>query len=109
MSKRAQSHSSISPSVYVRSTARSALLVSLLVSLLLPLTACAGPATWGYASAPVAARTEPMTWGYATLSPDEPAPAVAGFSKQAAPAAGPTAWGFAKLPASPAPEVTAKR
>lgn len=100
MSKRAHSHSSIS-----RSTSLSALLVSLV----LPLAACAGPATWGYASAPVAPGTEPTTWGYATLQADEPAPAVAGFSKQAVPAAGPTVWGFAKLPASPAPAVTAKR
>jgi hypothetical protein len=81
---------------------------ALLVSLLLPLAACAGPATWGYATAPVAARTEPVTWGYATLPAGEPAPEVAGFSKQAAPAS-PTTWGFAKLPASPAPEVTANR
>ena len=100
MSKRAHSHSSISPSTS---------LSTLLVSLLLPLAACAGPATWGYASAPVAAHDEPTTWGYATLPAGEPAPAVAGFSTQAAPADGPTVWGFAKLPASPAPAVTAKR
>ena len=99
MSKRAHSHSSIS---------RAASLSALLVSLLIPL-ACAAPSTWGYASAPVAAHDEPVTWGYAALPAGEPAPAVAGFSKQAAPAAGPTVWGFAKLPASPAPEVTAKR
>jgi hypothetical protein len=80
-----------------------------LISILAPLAACAAPSTWGYASAPVAARTEPTTWGYATLPAGEPAPAVAGFSNQAAPAAGPTVWGFAKLPASPAPAVTAKR
>lgn len=104
MSKRTHSHSSSARSTSTRST-RSALLVSLLF----PIAACAGPATWGYSSAPVAARTEPVTWGYATLPASEPAPAVAGFSKQAAPAAGPTAWGFAKLPASPAPEITAKR
>ena len=104
MSKRTHSHPSIARSTSMRST-----LSALLVSLLLPLAACAGPATWGYASAPVAAHDEPVTWGYAVLPAGEPAPAVAGFSKQGAPAAGPTAWGFAKLPASPAPEVTAKR
>jgi hypothetical protein len=100
MSRRAHSHASIS---------RSASLSALLVTLLLPVAACAAPSTWGYASAPVAARTEPTTWGYATLPAGEPAPAVAGFSKQAAPADGPTVWGFAKLPASPEPAVTAKR
>jgi hypothetical protein len=82
---------------------------ALLISILAPLAACAAPSTWGYASAPVTARIEPTTWGYATLPADEPAPAVAGFSKQAAPAADPTIWGFAKLPASPAPEITAQR
>ena len=104
MSRPAHSHSSILRSTCSRSTS----LPALLASLLLPLAACAGPATWGYASAPVAAHDEPVTWGYATLPAGEPAPAIAGFSKQAAPAS-PTAWGFAKLPASPAPEVTAKR
>ncbi len=85
-------------------------LSALLVSILLPLAACAAPSTWGYASAPVAARTEPTTWGYATLPAGESAPVVAGFSKQAAPAAGPTVWGFTKLP-TPSPEapVTARR
>jgi hypothetical protein len=105
MSRPAHSRSSIWRSTCSRSTS----LPALLASLLIPLAACARPATWGYASAQVAAHTVPMTWGYATLPAGEPAPAVAGFSKQAAPAAGPTAWGFAKLPASPAPEVTAKR
>jgi len=104
MSKQALSHSSISRS-------RSGSLSALLVSLLLPLAACAGRSTWGYASAPVAPRSEPVIWGYATLQADEPAPAVAGFSKHAGPAAGPTIWGFAKLPA-PLPgeaAVTARR
>jgi hypothetical protein len=82
---------------------------ALLIAILAPLAACAAPSTWGYASAPVAAHAEPTTWGYATLPAGESAPAVAGFSKQAAPAAGPTVWGFAKLPASPAPEVSAQR
>lgn len=82
---------------------------ALLISILAPLAACAAPSTWGYSRAPVAGAAAPTMWGYATLPASEPAPAVAGFSKQAAPAAGPTVWGFAKLPASPAPEITAKR
>ena len=105
MSRRAHSHASISRSSRSRFTAMSALLVTLLA----PLAACAGPATWGYSRAPVAEAAAPTTWGYITLPASEPAPPVAGFSKQAAPAASPTVWGFAKLPASPAPEVTANR
>jgi hypothetical protein len=88
------------------SISRSAALV---IAVLAPLAACATPGTWGYSRAPVAERAAPTTWGHATLPAGEPAPAVAGFSKQAAPAAGPTVWGYAKLPASPAPEVAAKR
>lgn len=82
---------------------------ALLISILAALAACAAPSTWGYSRVPVVEHAAPTTWGYATLPAGEPAPAVAGFSKQATPAAGPTAWGFAKLPATPEPAVTAKR
>lgn len=93
-----------------RTNSHSSRFAALLFTILAPLAACVAPSTWGYSREPVAEAAAPTTWGYATLPANEPAPAVAGFSKQAAPAAGPTVWGFTKLPApSPTSEVTARR